>query len=307
MTHLRHFVSAVDLDAQCVLFDDGAEPLTFDVLVLATGVTTDRPFRFDGRRTRDTNDRREMMRSTATFHPEVLDTEQLLQRIGKQRKKLAAATRVIVVGGGATGIETACEVKQAHPLKDVKLVHAGARLMEGVLSVRDSQRLLRKVQQLGVVVALGTRYEDADESKSAADDYVIRAMQGTPNTQFLPSHCLDERGFVLVNDSLQLHGHSRVFVLGDSLAGHVPNVRITRCVHAPVVVANVMATLHGSAEFAALPARPAAPSTFSPAGAIVVTLGRHDAFTKGLGVLVARQKCKDMFISRQRRSLLKGM
>ncbi len=304
MTHLRHFVSSVDLQAHCVLFADDADPLHFDVLVVATGVTTGYPFRFDGRRTSKTDDRREMMRSTATFHPEVVDTEQLLQRISKQRKKLAAAPHVIVVGGGATGIETACEVKQAHPQKRVSLVHAGARLMEGALSARDSQRLLHKVQQLGVVVQLNTRHDDSiDAATTNSADYVIRATEGTPNTQFLPLSCLDQDGFVLVDECLRLRGHLGVFVLGDSLAGHTHNVRVTRCVQAPLVANNVLAALHGDAVHALPTRRPG----LVPANAIVVTLGRHDSFAKGLGVLVARQKCKDMFVAHQRRQLLKGL
>lgn len=60
--HVRRFVSEVDLTRRMVYFHDDVEPLPYDALVVATGVSFGR-FRFSGRRLHSSDDREEMLRS----------------------------------------------------------------------------------------------------------------------------------------------------------------------------------------------------------------------------------------------------
>merc|ERR1711916_42179 len=90
--------------------------------------------------------------------PEVYSREQLLKKLSKQRKKLAESQQAIVVGGGATGVETAAEIKVKFPNKPVTLYHSKSRLLISQRQVKgsDSEVVLRKLQAMGVQVKLNT-------------------------------------------------------------------------------------------------------------------------------------------------------
>lgn len=51
------------------------------------------------------------------------------------------AKKVVVVGGGATGVETVAEIKTVYPDKDVTLIHATDHLVIDKLTERSQQKL----------------------------------------------------------------------------------------------------------------------------------------------------------------------
>lgn len=105
--HVQHVQSSaleVDFDRKMV-YVTGGRLIPYDVLVIATGRTYALPFRLATR-------------------PEGTETPDLLAQLNAQRERLTAAPIAIIVGGGATGIETAAEIKAAYPNKTVKLVHS---------------------------------------------------------------------------------------------------------------------------------------------------------------------------------------
>ncbi|KAG0004099.1 hypothetical protein BGZ79_010299 [Entomortierella chlamydospora] len=76
----------------------------------------------------------------------------------KARSDLTKSKSVLVVGGGASGVELAGEIKNAFPDKQVTLVHGGPRLVdyEGYASGLKSYSL-KHLQGLGVKVVLDQR------------------------------------------------------------------------------------------------------------------------------------------------------
>jgi NADH:ubiquinone reductase (H+-translocating) len=86
------------------------------------------------------------------------------------RAALAAAppgARVAVVGGGATGVETAAEVAERHPHADVVLLAAGPLLPGMRPAARRS--VTRRLRRLGVTVREGVHVDRVDPGQLRTD------------------------------------------------------------------------------------------------------------------------------------------
>lgn len=123
---------------------------------------------------------------------------------------------VVVVGGGAVGIEMAAELAVYKPEVKVTLVHSRDKLLSSEDlpdDIRD--QTLQLLNDAGVDVVFGHRLsnvkevEEADGSKKYEIDFtngekrvtskVINAIsKSTPSTAFLPSSALDEEGYVKI-------------------------------------------------------------------------------------------------------------
>jgi len=248
--------------------------------VLSTGKTYPPPFRAnvgDGER--------------STVHQ--------LQAMAKRREELKAAQHILVVGGGATGIETAAEVISAFPDKHVVLMHAGSRLLDRQkeVSFHDSQKVMDKLIRLGVEVQLNTEFNAAGNDPSTA---VVMCVGGTPNTSYLAMEALDEKGFIRVDGHLRLTGRDNVFAMGDIVSGYAPNLKTTVYLHAPVIVANVRCLLDGKPPNKVVGQLPSFIESF-----LVVTIGPRDSYAHGLvAAIYAPQKRKDFLMHRKAKELI---
>lgn len=66
------------------------------------------------------------------------------------------AKNIVIVGGGATGVETAAEFATFHPDKEVTLVHNSEMLLTNLLSERSQQFLQNQLRtQFAVNLILG--------------------------------------------------------------------------------------------------------------------------------------------------------
>lgn len=207
-------VTGVDLSAQTVAVegaDGDATTVPYDVLVIATGVTNGfwRNDRVEG----------------------LADVEAGLDRVAEQ---VGAASRVAVVGGGATGVSAAYNLARRHPDKDLHLFFSGDEPLPGYHP--DTRgRLARHLAKVGVELHPGHRAALPDGFTGAeltsdpiewstgqepfTADVVLWAVgRVRPNTGFLPAELLDEHGFVRVDEHLQAPDHLEVFAVGDVAA-----------------------------------------------------------------------------------------
>ncbi|MGF1469422.1 MAG: NAD(P)/FAD-dependent oxidoreductase [Sandaracinaceae bacterium] len=113
-----------------------AGDLAFGALIVAIGSRPD-PGRLEG----------------LAEHGEVLD-HRGARRIGPRLGALPEGARVLVVGGGLTGIEAASEVAAAHPRLRVQLATRGS--LGERTTARQRERLHRSLARLGVEVLEGT-------------------------------------------------------------------------------------------------------------------------------------------------------
>ncbi|KAJ2746898.1 hypothetical protein GGI20_000977 [Coemansia sp. BCRC 34301] len=166
-----------------------------------------------------------------------------LAEIEQLRAGLENASSVLVIGGGAVGVEVAGFVAATFPQKKVTLVHSGKRLLPTNFREGVSNGAIAKLGQLGVNVVLNERVELPDDFGRSAriGHQVLRGTSGTEyasdvqilavgfkvHSAFLEPleakiggllHIEDGPGLIRVRPTLQLDSDSfpNIFVPGDA-------------------------------------------------------------------------------------------
>lgn len=162
---------------------------------------------------------------------------------------------LLVVGGGAVGVEVAGEValQAKSASKKVTMIHASDRLVPEIRP-NGSRVTLRKLQGMGVEVMLNERAEHSDGTWTAKSsgaelsaDAVLDCRGYKPVNDFfktgdLPG-ALDKHGWIKVDDHFRVEGaEGRIFAMGDC-SNQVKKTGTYAMANIPVVVANVKATL----------------------------------------------------------------
>ncbi|KZM71002.1 NAD(P)/FAD-dependent oxidoreductase [Nocardia terpenica] len=145
----------------------------------------------------------------------------------------ALGGRVAVVGGGATGIETAAELAEARP--DLRVALVGAEEPGAWLSVKARKHIRAAFDRLGVEVHAGVKVvEVAPTGLRSADGGVIEAETvlwttgfAVPRLAAAAGLAVDGRGRVLVDDALR-SSDPNVYAAGDSAVIPGPDGRELR-------------------------------------------------------------------------------
>ncbi|MFS3127672.1 FAD-dependent oxidoreductase [Nocardioides sp. Bht2] len=207
--------SAVGLDAVArsvrVRTESGAEnEEPYDALVIATGVTNG------------------FWRS-----PELQNAGQIDRALRAAHEQLAAAARVVIVGGGPAAVSTAAQVAERWPGKQVRLYFPGERALPHHHH-RVWEKVAARLLALGVSVhpehravlpsdgpwelATGPVAWSTGQAPTDADVVLWAVGAVRPHTEWLPRELLDARGFVNVGATLQVPGTEAVFAVGDVAA-----------------------------------------------------------------------------------------
>jgi NADH:ubiquinone reductase (H+-translocating) len=131
--------------------------------------------------------------------------------------------RVLVVGGGLTGVEAASEIAELHPDIAVTLVSQGPVLGFMRPAARDS--ILRKLRRLGVAVETGVAVSAiesdhallADDRKIAFDLCVLAASFAVPDLARVSGLAVDEAGRLRVDEYLRAVDAPEIIGAGDSV------------------------------------------------------------------------------------------
>ncbi|QDS72569.1 hypothetical protein FKW77_000802 [Venturia effusa] len=183
-----------------------------------------------------------------------------------------SAQGVVVVGGGAVGVEVATELKTVSPGLDVTLIHSRDRLLSAEpLPEEFKDKTLDLVHETGVKVILGHRVLETTNIENGPGSplwrlrlsggisihagHVISAIsRSAPTSSFLPEAAVDSEGQVLVSKTQQFSGevpHRDIhFAIGDI----VPFSGIKRCggamgmgLHAAVNIhQHILSTVYGT-------------------------------------------------------------
>ncbi|KAI0365682.1 FAD/NAD(P)-binding domain-containing protein [Pilatotrama ljubarskyi] len=275
-----------------VVLEDG-ERIPYDVLVLATGNSWPGPLHF----------------------PDAV--EDLRLHVSDWRHRFQEAKHIVIVGGGAVGIETAGEVKEEWPDKKVTLVHSDKQLLNDAYPEKFRRDLERRVRARGIKVLLGDRADTLPDgvtgltTKSGTHipdaDLVVQAYGARPNTKFvttLDPDVVTPYGTVRVDEHLEVPSHPGVFAAGDIIDWPEQKQAHKAVEHVPVVVANVLRRLR-----CALPAQVyrGSPET------IVIPVGKDGGagyvdVMGGVRVIVGdwvvrKVKAKDLSVDRARHAL----
>ncbi|KAH7311721.1 putative pyridine nucleotide-disulfide oxidoreductase AMID-like protein [Stachybotrys elegans] len=133
---------------------------------------------------------------------------------------------VVVVGGGAVGIEMAAELKLVKPHVKVTLVHSRDKLLSSEdLSDECKDRALDLLRESGVEVLMGHRLAETKEldtvsgrkryeveftngHKILANEVIMAISKSVPTTSYLPTSALDAEGYVKILPNLSFDSAS---------------------------------------------------------------------------------------------------
>ena len=161
-----------------------------------------------------------------TFRSRLMTTinKTLLQRAGE-------TARLVVVGGGAAGVEVAFCLNELLKQKNINQSQLNMTLVEAAgellaeMPPRTGQLAIREFQRRGISLRLNSRISRIENDKGLvfedgqemAADIILWATSAKPpellDTMELPR---DERGFLLTRNTLQSTGSANVFAVGDT-------------------------------------------------------------------------------------------
>lgn len=205
ITVVQGTVASVDPAARTATVLDNATKLTatfeYDYFVCATG-----------------------LRRVWPVVPQSLNRKQYLLEAEEHIYSVTNARHgVVVVGGGAVGIEMAAELKLVSPQTKVTLVHSRAKLLSSEdLSDECKDKALELLLECGVEVRMETRLagtkqveaadgasspqlevDFTDGSRIAASQVIMAVSKSEPTTGYLPSSVLNEEGYVKIQPNLR--------------------------------------------------------------------------------------------------------
>ncbi|MGR4878103.1 FAD-dependent oxidoreductase [Streptomyces sp. LARHCF249] len=148
---------------------------------------------------------------------------------------LPAGSTVTVIGGGATGIETAAEVAEARPDLRVRIVGSS---VAGSFSHRAYQRVRSGLVRLKVDIVDDGATGVADGvvhlrsgAELASDLTLWAVVAGVPDLAARSGLQVDSQGRALVDEYLRSVDDERIFVVGDCAA--VPGARFACALATP--------------------------------------------------------------------------
>lgn len=228
------------------------------------------------------------------------------------RERVANAKNILIVGGGAVGLEMAGEIAEAYPPstgKKVTVIHNQSMVLNNAYTEKLRKPLQKQAEEMGVQFILNDSIEAGDfldspqtittkNGKKLEDvDLVISSTGGKVNTYVLEKlvPTLISRNGVKVEPTFQLPGYKNIFVIGDLADLPEQKQAMKAPTHAGIAAKNVIASIDGktlSVSGLTAPlvhnlifADPDPPVQTYKAGPemIVVVLGS----TKGMGQLVS--------------------
>ncbi|KAL8278110.1 hypothetical protein RQP46_009434 [Phenoliferia psychrophenolica] len=186
------------------------------------------------------------------------------------QERVAKARRIVIVGGGAVGVQMACDIPLLFPSagKEVTLVHSRMHLMprfhHGLHDI-----VAKRFADLGVKLRLGSRaivpeggwkaVQDGgviilENGDKVEGDLIIFSTGQTPLSDTLKntaSSAISSSGFVKVKPTFQLDGapgFERVFAVGDIADSGAPKAARPGAVQAGVVARNIARLVEGKTD-----------------------------------------------------------
>jgi apoptosis-inducing factor 2 len=166
--------SSIHLDRQIEIDGMRTDSIPYAFLVIATGTKLTPPSSLPG-------------------------TEKLagVEYLQKHAQTVMRSSRIVIIGGGAVGVQTATDIKELYPEKSVTLVHSRKHLMNKFES-RFHELIAERCAELGIDTKLGSRVKvpsegfrtdgktfdvELEDGAAIPADFVVRGdFPGSPET-----------------------------------------------------------------------------------------------------------------------------
>ncbi|XP_057819027.1 uncharacterized protein LOC131032116 [Cryptomeria japonica] len=235
------------------------------------------------------------------------------KQIQAENKKIKDAKTILIIGGGAAGVELAGEIIADFPEKKVILLHSRPRLHD-ILGEKASQKSLTWLKGKNVEVHLNERIDLSNISETTtsfttnsgktiiADCHFLCTGQKLGSSWLKDSmfgDVVDERGQIKVDKSLRVEGTTNVFAAGDIVNVKELKQGRSATLHAQLIAENIK-KLSKNPNESKLSTYKASPDVAT------ISLGRDTAVTqlpfgtfcnRLIGMLISR----DLFVSYTRK------
>ncbi|WP_322028190.1 FAD-dependent oxidoreductase, partial [Burkholderia sp. BCC1977] len=151
----------------------------------------------------------------------------------KIHQQLAAAQRILIIGGGPIGVEVAGELTQTWPRKAITIVERGPRILAGT-SAEVAAHAESVLRSRGVTILTNEQIAGADRSvedvfaeggevktgsgRQLSYDLALWCIGGRANTAYMQQHfgsVITPEGRIKVSADLRVVGQQSIFALGD--------------------------------------------------------------------------------------------
>jgi len=199
----------IDASGKKVSLESG-EDIIYDKLVIATGTSGPFPMK----------------------HDMSISSKTAIEQYEEIASRIKSATSVTVIGGGAAGVESACEIATEYPDKKVTLIHGGNSLlkypgvsenflnilMEKMKSWKINVLLNTKVTNIADISAGSPATVETDNGSSIDSDVTLVATGLKINSDAykdtIPEQ-VEANGALKVNEHLQVEGQPDIYAIGD--------------------------------------------------------------------------------------------
>ncbi|XP_022107055.1 apoptosis-inducing factor 2-like [Acanthaster planci] len=285
----RGTVEAIDPGAKKVRLA-GGEDIGYDYLVVATGSRGSFPSKISGGE----------------------DSSVYINQYTDMLQKIKACKDIVVIGGGAVGVEMAGEITTDFSDKQVTLIHSRDYLVEGDFSPKFRRGAEEQLRAKGVKLVLGEKVTNlADLPTDGSSRCTVKTDKGTEVEADLVLVCVGQpcnssayaaslsdrvegTGHLKVNKYLQVEGLDDVFAIGDCCNIHQLKLAYFAGQHGELVAKNLQLLAQGKTDLKAWPA---------PGRMMALPVGRNGGvFQLGsmvFGPFLARKvKSEGLFIAR---------
>lgn len=194
---------------------EGGKTLPFDYLVCATGAI-----------------------NFSVVEPplKIVEKAKMVEFYAKVHDMIKVSKKVVIVGGGPTGLELAGEIKFEYPKKAVTIVHSREVLMNKLSpnpKPKFEKRVVHNLEKKEINLIKGERIQVdfgkgnmpfiykpeakymTDKGTEIEADLVLLCAGKKESNSVYPSEWLSEAGQIKVRPTLQLEKHENIYAIGD--------------------------------------------------------------------------------------------
>jgi NADH dehydrogenase FAD-containing subunit len=161
---------------------------------------------------------------------------------------LCAAEKILIIGGGFTGVELAADIVCKYPKKEITIVHSMDRLLE-----RQPEKVSKYAEKFfkkkGVKIIFNelvkgdrNRIYTTNKGTKIESDMAFLCVGIVPNSEFMKKsfpRLLDKREHIKVDEFLHLKNHNNIFVAGDVTDIKEEKTAQSAQEHADVIIENL--------------------------------------------------------------------